>query len=178
MRDSLERRLGFDEGINADDPHLTVLPSLETYGEAERTARVILGSFASHSSLAGVYILGSEARIPLEILARIPNAKPVIIAHERAPFTEAALLSDQIDALITQDPGHLVRSAIRILRARRGRREILVSQEKIRIEVLIKENLQGVSGFDAKRLAGIDTATLVRGSDKRSPGGGTPDPIA
>ena len=140
-RDSLERRLGFDEVINADYPHLTVLPSLETYGEAERTARVILGSFASHSSLAGVYILGSEARIPLEILARIPNAKPVIIAHERTPFTEAALLSDHIDALITQDPGHLVRSAIRILRARRDRREILISQEKIRIEVLIKENL-------------------------------------
>ena len=141
MRDSLERRLGFDEGINADDPHLTVLPSLETYGEAERTARVILGSFASHPSLAGVYILGSEARIPPEILAGIPNAKPVIIAHERTPFTEAALLSDHIDALITQDPGHLVRSAIRILRARRDRREILVSQEKIRIEVLIKANL-------------------------------------
>ena len=36
----------------------------------------------------------------------------------------------------------------------------------------------GVSGFDAKRLAGIDTVTLVRGSDKRSPGGGTPDLIA
>ena len=32
--------------------------------------------------------------------------------------------------------------------------------------------------FDAKRLAGIDTATGVRGSDQRSPGGGTPDPIA
>jgi LacI family transcriptional regulator len=51
------------------------------------------------------------------------------------------LRSDQVDALITQDPGHLVRSAIRILRARRDRREILASQEKIRIEVLIKENL-------------------------------------
>ena len=37
---------------------------------------------------------------------------------------------------------------------------------------------QGVCGFDAKRLAGIDTATLVRGSDQRSPSGGTPDPIA
>ena len=32
--------------------------------------------------------------------------------------------------------------------------------------------------FDAKRLAGIATATLVRGSDRRSPSGGTPDPIA
>ena len=41
-----------------------------------------------------------------------------------------------------------------------------------------RKPLWGVSGFDAKRLAGIDTATEVRGSDKRSPGGGTPDPIA
>ena len=37
---------------------------------------------------------------------------------------------------------------------------------------------QGGSDFDAKRLADIGTATAVRGSDKRSPGGGTPDPIA
>ena len=39
-------------------------------------------------------------------------------------------------------------------------------------------SFQGVSGFDAKRLASIDTATLVRGSDQRSPSGGPPDPIA
>ena len=141
-RDSLERRLGFDEVINADYPHLTVLPSLETYGDAERTERVIRGSFTRNPGLAGVYILGSEARIPLQTLARVSGTPPpVIIAHERTPFTEAALLSSQIDALITQDPGHLVRSAIRILRARWDRREILASQEKIRIEVLIRENL-------------------------------------
>ncbi len=141
-RDSLERRLGFDAVINADYPHLTVLPSLETYGDAERTGRVIRGSFARNPGLAGVYILGSEARIPLEVVAEVADAgQPVIIAHERTPFTEAALLSRRIDALITQDPGHLVRSSIRILRARWDRREILASQEKIRIEVLIRENL-------------------------------------
>lgn len=141
-RDSLERRLGFDEVLNSDYPHLTALPSLETYGDAERSARVIANSFASHPDIAGVYILGSEARIPLEILTALPRpVQPVIIAHERTPFSEAALLSNRIDALITQDPGHLVRSAIRILRARRDHRDVLASQEKIRIEVLIKENL-------------------------------------
>lgn len=141
-RDSLERRLGFDEVINADFPYLTVLPSLETYGEPERTARVIRSSFVSHGQIAGVYILGSEARVALEVLTALPLPKPpVIIAHERTPFTEAALKSCQIDALITQDPGHLVRSAIRILRARHDHREILASQERIRIEILIRENL-------------------------------------
>lgn len=141
-RDSLERRLGFDQVINADFPHLSVLPSLETYGDKERAELVIRSVFDRHDNIAGVYILGSEARLPLEIALGAASArKPVVIAHERTPFTEAALQSQQIDALITQDPGHLVRSAIRILRARKDRREILSSQEKIRIEILMKENI-------------------------------------
>lgn len=141
-RDSLERRLGFDEIVNADYPNLVVLPSLETYGDAERTARIIHNSLLSQPNIAGVYIMSSEARVPLEVVTKaFTRDKPVIIAHERTPFTEAALRSHHVDALITQDPGHLVRSAIRILRARKDRREILASQEKIRIEVLIKENL-------------------------------------
>ncbi len=141
-RDSLERRLGFDEVINADFPHLTVLPSLETYGDSERATRTIRNSFASHPMIAGIYLISSEARIPLQVITDIPvAASPVIVAHERTPFTEAALIANRIDALITQDPGHLVRSAIRVLRARVDRREILASQERIRIEILLKDNL-------------------------------------
>ncbi len=141
-RDSLERRLGFDQVLNADYPHLSVLPSLETYGDKDRTRSVIQSAFSGHNGIAGIYILGSEARLPLEIALGAANSrKPVVIAHERTPFTEAALQSGQIDALITQDPGHLVRSAIRILRARKDRRGILTSQEKIRIEILIRENI-------------------------------------
>lgn len=139
-RDSLERRLGFDEVIHADYPHLTVLPSLETYGDPDRSERIIRASFASHGAIAGVYVLGSEARVPLEIITA-QASRATTIAHERTPFTEVALLSGQIDALIGQDPGHLVRSAMRILRARCDRREILASQEKIRIEIFIRENL-------------------------------------
>lgn len=140
-RDSLERRLGFDAVINADYPQLSVLPSLETYGDRERAAHVIRNSFDSHDDIIGIYILSSEARVPLEVvLKEVKSRHRVIIAHERTPFTEASLKSGQIDALITQDPGHLVRSAIRILRARKDRRGILASQEKIRIEILIREN--------------------------------------
>ena len=141
-RDSLERRLGFDEVINADYPYLTVLPSLETRGEPERTDLILRNTFARNPDISGVYILSSEARVPLQTVTQLTETgHRLVIAHERTPFTEAALLSRQIDALITQDPGHLVRSAIRILRARCDRREVLASQEKIRIEILIAENL-------------------------------------
>lgn len=63
-----------------------------------------------------------------------------VIVHERTPFTEQALRDDLIDAVITQDPGHAVRSAIRIMRARSDARQPLAAQEKIRIEIFIKEN--------------------------------------
>lgn len=56
------------------------------------------------------------------------------------PFTEAALISGELDAVIAQNPGHLVRSAIRILKARSDQKEPLASQETIRIEILLKEN--------------------------------------
>lgn len=141
-RDSVERRLGFDTVINRNFPTLKVLPSLETYGDPERTERIIRSSFTSYPTILGIYILSSEARTPLDLVTQVTNEKsPVTIAHERTPFTEAALLSDKIDALITQDTGHLVRSALRVLRAKVDGREILASQEKIRIEILLKDNL-------------------------------------
>jgi LacI family transcriptional regulator len=146
-RDSLERRLGFDEVVNADYPQLTVLPSLETYGDLDRAARVIGASFANHPDILGVYVPSSESRMPLTQVAKLTKSQttvviaPVVIAHERTPYNEAGLRANQIDALITQDPGHLVRSAIRILRAKCDRRNILASQERIRIEILLKENI-------------------------------------
>jgi len=43
--------------------------------------------------------------------------------------------------VVAQNPGHAVRSALRILRARCDNRDIIASQEKIRVEVLLKDNL-------------------------------------
>jgi LacI family transcriptional regulator len=140
-RDSIERRLGFDEVINREYPQLTSLPSVETYGDTERTRRIFANVFANHPAISAVYVLSAEARIPIEEISKFASQPLVKIVHERTPFTEAALQSNLIDAVIAQDPGHVVRSAIRILKARIDQREPLASQEKIRIEILLKENL-------------------------------------
>lgn len=65
----------------------------------------------------------------------------MIIAHERTDHTEEKLRRGVLDAVIAQNPGHLARSAIRVLRARSERREPLASQERVRIEVYIRETL-------------------------------------
>lgn len=141
-RDSLERRLGFDAVINRDYPNLQVLPSLETHGDPGRTQHVLRSALSAHPDVVGLYLMGAEARLPIEV-ARLLRATEgrVTIAHERTPSTEAALRMGDIDAVIHQDPGHLVRSAVRILRAKCENRATLASQERIRTEILIAENL-------------------------------------
>ena len=141
-RDSLERRSGFDAVINASFPHLVALPSLETYGSEDRTRRIISTSFQHEIDIVGIYIISSEARVPLAVISQNPVPQSVVtVAHERTPCTVAALMDGTLDAVITQDPGHLVRSAVRKLRALTDRRPTLQSQEKIRVEILLRTNL-------------------------------------
>jgi LacI family transcriptional regulator, galactose operon repressor len=141
-RDSLERRRGFDLVITHDFPNLIALPSIETYGDMERTRHVILSAYSNHPGIVGAYVLSSESRLALEAIAATPHAQPqVLIAHERTNFSERLLIEGRLDAVIAQNPGHLVRSAIRVLRARCDNRSPIASQEEIRIEILLRENL-------------------------------------
>lgn len=141
-QDSIERRLGFDSIINTRFPHLSALPSLETYGDEKRARQVIRRLLEHHQDIRAVYVLSSEARAPLSAVEEFADPQRLtIVAHERTPFSEEALKDERIDAIIAQDPGHAVRSAIRIMRARLEQREPIASQEKIRIEVLLKENI-------------------------------------
>ncbi|MBB6466715.1 LacI family DNA-binding transcriptional regulator [Aminobacter carboxidus] len=141
--DSIQRRLGFDSIINARFPHLESLPSLETYGDEKRADLIIQRTLQHNPDTVAVYVLSSEARVPLTAVWNTQGARALtVVAHERTPFSEQALMDERIDAVIAQDPGHAVRSALRIMRARSDHREPLASQERIRIEVLLKENLQ------------------------------------
>ena len=141
-RDSLERRLGFDSIINSKFEELSVLPTLETYNDPTRTKKVVTNALKSHPDIRGIYILSSEARIIMNAISKIPQvAKLTKIAHERTAYTQKALEENELDAVITQNTGHLVRSVIRTLRAKSDNRDIVESQEKIRIEILLKENL-------------------------------------
>jgi len=141
-QDSIERRIGFDRIMNEKFPNLKILPSLETYASAERAADVIVRSFNYNPDIVAVYVLSSEAKVPVSAVSKCAAIKDLtVVVHERTPFTEQTIRDESIDAIIAQNPGHTVRSAIRIMRARTDQREPLASQEKIRIEVLFKENL-------------------------------------
>ena len=67
--------------------------------------------------------------------------RPVVVAHELTQLSRNALLSGLFDAVLSQDTGHLVRSAVRIMRAKSDRMPIYTAQERIRIDVYLKENM-------------------------------------
>lgn len=140
--DSIERRLGFDQIINTEFGHLSVLPSLETYADDARAHRIIARQVERNDDIVGLYVMSSEARAPVVQCARSCDlASLTVVAHERTPFSEQALRSGDIDAIIAQNPNSAVRKAVRMLRTRSENREPDLKQENLRIEVLLKDNL-------------------------------------
>lgn len=141
-RDSLERRRGFDQELIANFPNLRGLPSLETYGNADRARQIIEASLRANADIVAIYVMSSEARVPLEILddLKLPD-HTIKIGHERTPFTESALRAGNLHGIVAQDAGHLVRSAIRRLKSVVDKHRSFGAQERIRIEILLRTNL-------------------------------------
>ncbi len=141
-RDSLDRRLGFDRVMANDFPHLTVLPSVESFDDSERMMAVIKDVISNRPAVRGIYSMGF-GNGPLLTALRQTGALAglTVITHEVTPATRQALLEDDIAAVITQNVGHLVRGAMRVLRAVCDEIPIFEAQEKVRIEIVLRENL-------------------------------------
>ncbi len=141
-RDMVERRLGFDAVLAERFPGLDPLPSLEGHDDADLTARVTAACLAEHGPIAGVYAAAAGTRgVTAALRAAGLAGRVTMIAHELTPHTREALMDGTCDAVIAQDPGHIARSALRVLRAKADGRAILPAQERIRIEIVLRENL-------------------------------------
>lgn len=141
-RDSIDRRLGFDEVMLGEFPTLEVLPSVETHGDPERARAIIRHVVATHADLVGVYSMGAGNRYLLDAFRATGRLGDVVyIAHELTPQSRAALISGEIDAVIAQNVGHLARSALRVLRAKCDNVAVFEPQERIRIDIITRENL-------------------------------------
>ncbi|TFL19266.1 LacI family DNA-binding transcriptional regulator [Jannaschia formosa] len=135
-RDHLERRQGFDQVI-ADFPGMEVSASLEGRDDPDRVAALLAEALTP--DVVGIY---SSAAGNAGLIRALGGRRDLtVIAHELTPTTRAALMDGTFDALITQDAGHLVRSAIRLLRAAADGAPFDPAQERIRIDIHLKENV-------------------------------------
>lgn len=141
-RDSLERRIGFDAVIARDFPELTVLPTVESFDDPQRLTDVVAQAAVRRDDLVGVYSMGAGNRALLQTLRDAGALDDlIVIAHEATPTLRQALADNEVSAVISQNVGHLVRSSLRVLRALSDEQPIFDAQERIRIEIILRENM-------------------------------------
>ncbi len=139
-RDHLERRQGFDQVMEQQFPEFEVLPTVETNDYKTLADKVLPDALTSWPDIRGVYSTASSNKGLIKSLST-ETMNLVVIAHELTPTSRAALQSNLFTALISQDKGHVVRSAVRLMRSTVDAVPYNVTQERIRIEIFLKENL-------------------------------------
>ncbi len=140
LRDHMERRMGFEQVMRAECPHLTVLPWIEGEELAGLVEEKLSKLLDENKNIVALYSLGGGTR---GVIDSIKSAKPKIsaVTTELSEHTRAALISGTVDAVLVQDPSHEVRSAVRVLKALTDDTPINEKQERIRIEIFMRDNL-------------------------------------
>ncbi|PVB59434.1 LacI family DNA-binding transcriptional regulator [Labrenzia sp. 011] len=142
LRDHAERFAGCREVIEADFPHLQLLKVREGRDDNARNADLVRGFVKDHPDLAGLYNIGAGNRGAISALQDTGRSQEIVfVGHELTPYTRDALRAGVLDAVIAQDPGHEIRSAIRVLRALCDGVPIIGGQERIGIDIFLKDNL-------------------------------------
>lgn len=142
LRDHAERLFGFEQVIAAEHPQLQLLTPIEGHDLSERTELLVADLLKREPWLAGLYSIGAGNRGIQAALAASGRAEHVVwICHELTPHARRALLDGVADAVINQDAGHEVRSACRLALARLSGERVLPDQERIRIDIFLKDNL-------------------------------------
>lgn len=140
LRDHAERHFGFMQVMQQEYAALKVLPVCEGRDSSQRNQYLIEEMLLATPDLIGLYNIGGG---PDGILAALQNEKRNItfITHELFAATRKGLVDGTIAAVIAQDPGHEIRSAMRVLMAKCDRTPILAAMERISIDIYVRDNL-------------------------------------
>lgn len=142
LRDHAERHYGFGQVMRQEYGGLTLLPVREGRDEASQSEAITRQLLDTHEDLVGVYNLGASTEGIVKALRKSGTGRGIVfIAHELNTMSREALVDGTIDALISQDPGHEIRSAMRVLMARCDRQPIIAAQERIGIDIFVRDNL-------------------------------------
>lgn len=143
LRDHAERRFGFEQVLAQDFPDVEVIALREGRDDPARVRTLVEEILREHGDLAGLYAVGAGTGGGIAALEASGRADAVVfVGHELTEENRAALIRGTLDAVIGQDAGHEARSAARILQALAAGWPILDDQERIRIDVFLRDNVR------------------------------------
>lgn len=147
LRDHAERIFGFNQVMASEFPDLSVLPVLEGRDEDGRSEQLLARLLGRHADIVGLYNVGAGTQgvakaLTDKALSDAGRDKQVVfVGHDVTALTRRLLLQGVMDAAISQNPGHEARAAVRVLLALARGEPILREQEKIRIDIVMRDNL-------------------------------------
>lgn len=145
LKDHLDRRLGFEQVLKAEYPSLGIFAVVEGGDDRKITEKLLDDLFQKNPDIMGLYSLAAAKQGVIRSLKKqCFENKVCTIAHDLTRESRAALMDGTFDAVITQDPPHQVRSAVRVIKNCADDIAISVSEERIRIDIYIRDNLAQV----------------------------------
>jgi LacI family transcriptional regulator len=142
LRDHAERIFGFNQVMASEFAGLDVLPVLEGRDDDARSEELTARLLRDHPDMVGLYNVGAGTPGVAKALIESGRDKQVVfVGHDVTVLTRKLLLQGVMDAAISQNPGHEARAAVRVLLALARGEPILSEQEKIRIDIVMRDNL-------------------------------------
>ncbi len=140
--DHLQRVKAFEAVIHEDYPAIDIVTTLEGRDDADLIHQRLPELFSVNPQIGGIYSAAAGNPGLIRYLHETKQHKDmVVVAHELTDSSKEALRNGIFDVVISQDTGHLVRSATRLLTATADQIPIDQSQERIRIEIHLFENM-------------------------------------
>ncbi len=141
LHDHADRRLGFEQVLRREFPHLALLPTIEGLDDSAVTGPLAARMLRRHPDLLGIYSAGAGNRGIIAALradARLPA--PVVVAHELTAHARDALLSGTFTAVLHQDQEQEVENAVAALRAL-ARAEAAFLPRPVRTQIFLRDNV-------------------------------------
>ena len=140
LHDHADRRLGFEQVLRREFPHLSLLPTIEGLDDSAVTGPLAARMLRRHPDLIGIYSAGAGNRGIIAALradARLPA--PVVVAHELTAHARDALLSGTFTAVLHQDQEQEVENAVAALRALARTDSFL--PRPVRTQIFLRDNV-------------------------------------
>jgi LacI family transcriptional regulator len=142
LRDHAERIFGFNQVMVSEFSQLDVLPIVEGRDDDARSEQLTTKLLRDHLDIVGLYNAGAGTPGVAKALIEAGRASQLVfVGHDVTMTTRKLLLQGVMDAVISQNPGHEARAAVRVLLALARGEPILSEQEQIRIDIVMRDNL-------------------------------------
>lgn len=137
-----EREIGFRSVLRSEYPQLEVLDLVSGRDDSENNYAQIKAVLEEREDLVGIYSVGGGNRGIVQALTEQKRDRDIIfVGHNLTERTQRYLLEGSMDVVIHQDMHVAASKAVNALIDNCERRT--GSVERLPVEVIIKENLQG-----------------------------------